>query len=354
MLVFKPIQIKELQLPNRLVMPPMCMYSADNGVANDFHFIHYSARSQGGAGLIIVESTGVTPDGRITPGCLGLWNDEQRNSLKRITDYIHQNSASKIGIQLNHSGRKGSAIKGKQVSKSDGGWQTMAPSEIAYQPGDRLPHKLSIPEIKTLTNAFKNSATRAVEAGFDTIEIHAAHGYLLHQFLSPKSNHRNDEYGGSFENRSRFLMEVLDAVKSVIPQGMPLFVRVSATEYADENNGWNLDDSIKLAETLKAKGVDLIDVSSGGNIHSVTQGASNSYQTPMAAEIKKQTGIMTGALGLINDIETAEQILQNGEADLVFMGRALLRNPYLPVLASFESGDDCFFPHQYDRGKPLK
>lgn len=351
MLLFEPLKIKSLELPNRWVMSPMCMYSAVDGCANDFHFTHYASRSQGGVGLIIVEATGITPEARITPGCLGLWNDKQSELLQKTVRFVHQYSKTKIGIQLNHSGRKGSTWKTGQIDESEGGWQTVAPSPIAYQPGERAPKELSVDEIKSLIESFAAAAQRAVDTGFDLIEIHAAHGYLIHQFLSPQSNKRTDAYGGSFENNIRFLLEIIDAVNQVIPAGMPLLLRISATEYANIA-GWNLDDSIKLAELVKERNVDLIDVSSGGNIFDAGQSANNSSHVSFAETLKTKTGIMTSALGLINDAKTAEEILQKGEADLIFMGRELLRNPYLPVLTSFETNQECFFPHQYDRGKP--
>lgn len=353
MKLFKPITFRNVELKNRIVMSPMCMYSAEEGVANDFHFVHYGSRAQGGAGLIIVEATGVEPRGRITNKCLGIWNDEQALALKKIVDFVHQNSESKIGIQLAHAGRKGSvsAETNRQMSLEEG-WETIAPSPIPFHHSERIPHELSVEEIKTLVEDFRKAAKRSVEAGFDVLEIHGAHGYLIHQFLSPLSNTRTDEYGGSFENRARFLMEIVDAVNSEITEKQALFVRISGTEYAE--NGWEITDSVELSKTLKDKNVDLIDVSSGGNINGVTIPLRPGYQVPLAEDVKKNAEIQTGAVGLITSAEQAEEILQNGQGDLIFLAREILRNPYFAVQSSWESGDDCFYPHQYLRAKPSK
>lgn len=329
-------------------MSPMCMYSAENGVPNDFHFVHYGSRAQGGTGLIIVEATGVVPEGRITNKCTGIWNDEQVEAFRKIVKFVHENSGSKIGIQLAHAGRKASTWNGKQISLEEG-WETVAPSPIAYHESERLPHVLSTEEIKSLIQSFRDAAKRSINAGFDLVEIHAAHGYLVHQFLSPLSNIRTDEYGGSFENRIRFLLEIVDAVNEVLDENHPLFVRISATDYAE--NGWDLEQSVELAKILKTKNVDLIDVSSGGNIHGAKITLFDGYQVSFAAEIKKKSGIKTGAVGLIKTAEQAEEILQKEEADLIFVAREILRNPYLAVQNSFNEKGECFFPHQYERAR---
>ena len=329
-------------------MSPMCMYSAENGVPNDFHFVHYGSRAQGGTGLIIVEATGVVPEGRITNKCTGIWNDEQVEAFRKIVKFVHENSESKIGIQLAHAGRKASTWNGKQISLEEG-WETVAPSPIAYHESERIPHVLSTEEIKSLVQRFRDAAKRSINAGFDLVEIHAAHGYLVHQFLSPLSNIRTDEYGGSFENRIRFLLEIVDAVNEVLDENHPLFVRISATDYAE--NGWDLEQSVELAKILKTKNVDLIDVSSGGNIHGAKITLFDGYQVPFAAEIKKKSGIKTGAVGLIKTAEQAEEILQKEEADLIFVAREILRNPYLAVQNSFNEKGECFFPHQYERAR---
>lgn len=348
MILYSPIQLRNLELKNRWVMSPMCMYSAQNGIPNDFHFVHYASRAQGGTGLILVEATGVVPEGRITHKCTGLWNDEQTQGFKKIVDFIHQNSESKIGIQLGHAGRKASTWNGKQLPLAEG-WQTVAPSKIPYAEGEKIPHELTIAEIKELVQDFKKAARRSLDAGFDVIEIHAAHGYLIHQFMSPLSNVRTDEYGGSFENRIRFLVEIVDAVNEVLDENHPLIVRISGTEYAE--NGWDLAESIQLAEILINKNVNLIDVSSGGNIAGAKITLFDGYQVPLAASIKKETKIKTGAVGLIKSADHAEEILQNKEADLIFVARELLRNPYLAIQGSFEGKGECDFPPQYERAR---
>ena len=348
MKLYSPLKFRNLEIKNRWVMSPMCMYSSENGFANDFHFVHYASRAQGGTGLIIVEATGIVPEGRITNKCMGIWNDAQAESLKKIVNFIHESTETKVGIQLAHAGRKASTWNEKQISLEEG-WETVAPSNIPYGEGERIPHELSVSEIKNLIKSFKDAAKRAIDAGFDVIEIHAAHGYLIHQFMSPLSNVRTDEYGGNFENRIRFLLEIIDDVNELLDENHPLFVRISGTEYTE--NGWEIEDSVKLAEILKTKNVDLIDVSSGGNIQGAKISLFDGYQVPLAAEIKKQTGMKTGAVGLIKTAEMAEEILQNEEADLIFVAREILRNPYLAIENSFKNQEDCFFPHQYERAR---
>lgn len=347
-MLYTPIQFRNVELKNRWVMSPMCMYSCENGRANDFHFVHYGSRAQGGTGLIMVEATGVEPRGRITNHCMGIWNDEQAGKLQKIVEFVHNHSESKIGIQLAHAGRKGSTWNNLQISLEEG-WETIAPSSIPYHPSERIPHALSTDEVKELIQNFKEAAKKAVKAGFDVIEIHGAHGYLIHQFLSPLSNIRTDEYGGSFENRIRFLIEIVDAVNLELNENTALFVRVSGTEYAE--NGWNIEDSVALAKILKEHSVDLVDVSSGGNIHGAKISVFDGYQVPFSSQIRNGAMVKTGAVGLITKVEQAEEILQNEEADLIFVAREILRNPYLAVQGSFEMKEDCFFPHQYTRAK---
>ncbi len=338
-------------LKNRIVMSPMCMYSAEDGVANDFHFVHYGSRAQGGVGLVITEATAVEPRGRITNKCLGIWNNEQALALKKIVDFVHQNSESKIGIQLAHAGRKGSiSAETNQQMSLEQGWEPIAPSAIPFHHSERIPHELAIEEIKNLVDDFRKATKRAVDAGFDVIEIHAAHGYLIHQFLSPLSNTRTDSYGGNPENRARLLMEIVDAVNAEISENQALFVRISGSEYAE--NGWEISDSIEIAKVLKTKNVDLIDVSSGGNINGVIIPLKPGYQVPLAEAVKKNAEIRTGAVGLITSSEQAEEILQNEQADLIFLAREILRNPYFAVQSSWKNGNDCFYPHQYLRAKP--
>ncbi len=327
MKLFTPIKFRNLEIKNRVVMAPMCMYSAENGVVNDFHLVHYT-RAFGGVGLIIAEATGVVPEGRITDKCAGIWNDEQAEAWKKIVEFIHQNTETKIGIQLGHAGRKASTWNGKQTSLEENGWITVAPSEIPY----------------------KEAAVRSVKAGFDVIEIHAAHGYLISQFLSPLSNVRTDEYGGSLENRARILLEIVEAVNEVLNENIPLFVRISATEYAE--NGWNVEDSVALSKILKEKGVDLIDVSSGGNISGAKINVFSGYQVPFSHQIKQEAEAKTGAVGLITNATQAEEILQKDEADVILLARELLRNPYFVAKSSWENNQVSFFPPQYERGKP--
>lgn len=347
-MLYTPIQFRNIELKNRWVMSPMCMYSCENGMANDFHFVHYGSRAQGGTGLLVVEATGVEPRGRITNHCMGIWNDEQAEKLQKIVEFVHRNSDSKIGIQIAHAGRKGSTWNNLQIPVEEG-WETIAPSPIPYHPSERIPHALSADEVKEQVQHFKKAARRAVKAGFDVIEIHGAHGYLIHQFLSPLSNIRTDEYGGSFENRIRFLIEIVDAVNEELNENTALFVRISSTEYAE--NGWDIEDSIALAKVLKEHTVDLVDVSSGGNIHGAKISVFNGYQVPFSSQIRREADVKTGAVGLITKTEQAEEILQNEEADLIFVAREILRNPYLAVQGSFEMKEDCFFPHQYTRAK---
>lgn len=329
-------------------MSPMCMYSCENGLANDFHFVHYGSRAQGGTGLLMVEATGVEPQGRITNKCMGIWNDEQADQLKKIVDFVHTHSESKIGIQLAHAGRKGSTWNNQQISLEEG-WETLAPSPIPYHPSERIPHVLTTDEVKQQVQNFKEAAKRAVKAGFDIIEIHGAHGYLIHQFLSPLSNIRTDEYGGSFENRIRFLVDIVDAVNEELGANTALFVRISGTEYAE--NGWNIEDSVQLAKVLKEHSVDLVDVSSGGNIHGAKISVFNGYQVPFSSQVRNEAEVKTGAVGLITTPDQAEEILQKGEADLIFVAREILRNPYIAVQGAFEMKEECFFPHQYSRAK---
>ncbi|KQT21555.1 oxidoreductase [Chryseobacterium sp. Leaf405] len=347
-MLYTSIKFRNVELKNRWVMSPMCMYSSENGLANDFHFVHYGSRAQGGTGLIIVEASGVEPNGRITNHCMGIWNDEQAEKLQKIVEFVHKNSESKIGIQLSHSGRKGSTWNNVQIPIEEG-WETVAPSPIPYHPTERIPHVLTAEEIKEQVQNFKDSARRAVKAGFNVIEIHGAHGYLIHQFLSPLSNIRTDEYGGSFENRIRFLIEIVDAVNEELNENVALFVRISGTEYAE--NGWDINESVELAKVLKNHSVDLVDVSSGGNIHGVKIPLFEGYQVPLSSQVKNEAEIKTAAVGLITKIEHAEEILQKGDADLIFIAREMLRNPYIAVQGSFETNEECFFPHQYLRAK---
>lgn len=351
--LFSPLTIKSISLKNRLVVSPMCQYSAEDGFANDWHLVHLGSRAVGGAALVIQEATAVSPEGRISYGDLGIWKDEHIEKLKQITAFIHQNG-SVAGIQLAHAGRKASHEipwkGGAQIMEGLQSWPTVSASAVVFTDGETVPHELSKEEIKGVVSDFKSAALRALKAGYKVVEIHAAHGYLVHQFLSPFSNQRTDEYGGSFENRIRFLTEILDGVKEVWPQDLPLFVRISATDWKE--GGWNIEESVKLAAHLRENGVDLIDTSTGGNITGVKIPLTPGYQVPFAARIKQEAGIMTGAVGLINTAQQAEDILSNGEADLILMARQMLRDPYFPMHAASELGEDIQWPSQYERAKP--
>lgn len=352
-LLFSPIQIKNIELKNRVVISPMCEYSSTDGFANNWHLVHLGSRAIGGAGLIITEATAVSPEGRISIGDLGIWKDEHIDKLTEIVTFIHQHHAV-AGIQLAHAGRKASFDipweNPKQLAETEGGWPTVAPSALPFNANDKIPLALTNEGIEKVKSDFKTAASRALKAGFKVIEIHAAHGYLLHQFLSPLSNQRTDKYGGSFENRIRLLLETLAAVQEVWPKENPLFVRISASDWAD--GGWNLEESIRLSTLLKAEGVDVIDTSSGGLTTKQNIPVTPGYQVPFAAAIKKESDMLTGAVGLITTANQAEEILQQQQADLIFIARESLRDPYFPLHAAFELGDDVKWPSQYERAKP--
>ena len=349
--LFSPLIIKNITLKNRIVVSPMCQYSAIDGFTNDWHLVHLGTRAVGGSGLVIMEATAVSPEGRISPGDTGIWSDSHIDGLRRITKFIQLQGAL-AGIQLAHAGRKASSAVpregGKQLDEYHGGWKTVAPSNLPFAAEDRAPESLDNEGIIKIISDFKTAAGRSRDAGFNVVEIHSAHGYLLHEFLSPLSNQRNDEYGGSFENRTRLLCKVIEAVKSVWPAENPLFVRISSTDWTE--GGWNIEESVKLAVLLKEMGVDLIDCSSGGNVQDARIPLGPGYQVQFAEAIRK-TGIMTGAVGLITSAGQAETILQEEKADLVFLARELLRNPYFPLNAAKELGADVPWPVQYTRAK---
>jgi 2,4-dienoyl-CoA reductase-like NADH-dependent reductase (Old Yellow Enzyme family) len=350
--LFSPLALRDLTLRNRIGVSPMCQYSSTDGYANDWHFVHLGAFATGGAGLVISEATAVVPEGRISPACLGIWHDDQVPALRRITDFIHEHGAV-AGIQLAHAGRKASTKRPWDgtgaVAPEDGGWQVVGPSESAFAPNYPRPRALSREEIGGVVAAFADGARRAVAAGFKVAELHAAHGYLLHQFLSPLANQRTDEYGGSFENRIRLLCEVTRAVRDVWPSEWPVIVRISATDWAD--GGWNVDESVELARQLATLGVDLIDVSSGGLAAHQQITVAPGYQVPVAARIRHDAGIATAAVGLITDAQQAEAIVANGEADLVLLARELLRNPRWPLEAAQALGEPGPWPDQYVRAR---
>ena len=352
--LFSPLTIKDITLKNRIVVSPMCQYSSVDGFANDWHLVHLGSRATGGAALVIQEATAVLPEGRITYADMGLWKDEQIAKLQQIVTFIEGQGAV-AGIQLAHAGRKASCEipwkGGKQITSGENSWQPVAPSPIPFYDTDAPPKELTKEYIQTVIAGFAAAAQRALTAGYKVVEIHAAHGYLINEFLSPLSNKRTDEYGGSFENRTRLLLEVTEAIQNVWPAGYPLFVRISASDWAD--GGWTIEDSVRLAAILKDKNVDLIDASSGGNAPHVKIPVGPGYQVPFAARIKKETGIRTGAVGMITGAAQAEEILAGGQADLVIIARELLRDPYFPLHAALELGDDIHWPEQYARAKPV-
>ncbi|UPK66960.1 NADH:flavin oxidoreductase/NADH oxidase [Chitinophaga filiformis] len=353
--LFSPLQIRNITFRNRITVSPMCEYSSENGFANDWHLVHLGSRAVGGAGLIITEAAAVSPEGRISPADLGIWDDAHIANLQRITGFLSAHGAVP-GIQLAHAGRKASTEvpwKGiRLVPPAEGGWEEIyAPSAIPFSEKYGKPIALTTAGIHKVIADFKAAAARALKAGFKVIELHGAHGYLLHQFLSPLSNHRTDDYGGSFENRIRLVLEVVAAVREVWPEDYPLFVRLSATDWAD--GGWDLESTTALARILKDKGVDLIDTSSGGLAHHQKITVGPLYQTPFAEHVRRETGILTGAVGLITTATEAESIIAEGKADLVIMAREYLRDPYFPMHAAHELKDESFvWPVQYERAKP--
>lgn len=348
-----PFTIKSVTLRNRIVISPMCQYSSSDGFANDWHLVHLGSRAVGGAGLIIQEATAISPEGRITPADLGIWKDEHLVKLKSIAAFVHA-QGSKMGIQLAHAGRKASHDLpwrgGKQLSiDAQEAWQTVAPSAIPFLEGTHVPTALTNEEIKKVVDDFRKATLRAMEVGYDVLEIHSAHGYLLHEFLSPLSNKRTDSYGGTFENRIRFLMEIISSVKERWPEDKPLFVRISATDWAE--GGWNIDESVMLSKILKQHGVDVIDCSSGGLVPHQKIALGPGYQVPFAERIRKEAEIFTGAVGLITSTEQAEEILNSEKADLILIARESLRNPYFPMKAAKELGEDFIWPDQYLRAR---
>ena len=351
--LLSPLTIRNTTFKNRIVISPMCQYSSEDGFANDWHLVNLGSRAVGGASLIIQEATAVSSEGRITYADAGLWKDEQAPKWKQIVSFIHSQNAL-AGIQLAHAGRKASHQKpwdgGKQIpSTQTNGWRTVAPSAIPFTKGTEAPIELDKAGIEKVIADFIAAAKRAVNIEYDVIELHAAHGYLLHQFYSPASNTRTDEYGGSFQNRVRLLLKVTDAVKKICGE-KPLFVRLSAIDWTED--GWQIEDSIQLAALLKQYGADLIDTSSGGNIQDAKIVTGAGYQVPFAKKIKEETGMLTGAVGLITSAQQAEQILENNEADLILIARESLRDPYFPLHAAQQLGDDYNYPVQYERAKP--
>lgn len=351
--LFDALQLRKLVLPNRIGIPPMCQYSAVDGVAQDWHFIHYGCRAVGGAGLIIVEATAVSAEGRISPGDLGLWQDQQIEPLARIVAQMSKQGTVPC-IQLAHAGRKASVGLGWQAQRTltqeEHGWPTLAPSAVAFSDDYSIPRELDSDAIRALVGKFADAARRARSAGFQVAEIHAAHGYLLHEFLSPLSNRRKDAYGGSFENRIRIVLEVASAVRAVWPDDLPLLLRLSATDWLD--GGWSIEESVELSRKLKECGVDLVDVSSGGNSPAARIPAGPGFQSEFAARIRREAGMATAAVGMITSPAQADHVIRSGQADLVLLGRESLRDPYWPLHAAQALGQSVAWPNQYLRAAP--
>lgn len=360
--LFEPYSLRSLTVPNRVWMAPMCQYSArttgpEAGVPNDWHFAHYTARAAGGTGLILAEATAVAPEGRISPADLGIWNSRQVEGFRRITSFLRQ-QGTVPGIQLAHAGRKASTdrpwLGGGPVGADADGWQPVAPSPLPFADGHPVPDELTSEQIGRVVGQFAEAAVRAREAGFDVVEVHGAHGYLLGQFLSPHSNHRTDAYGGSFANRTRLALEVVDAVRAVWPADLPVLFRISATDWLSEDTrdgrqGWTADDTVRFARDLHAHGVDLLDVSSGGLAPGVRIPTGPGYQVPFAERVRTETGLAVAAVGEITEPRQAEKILTEGRADAVLLGRELLRDPYFARRAARELGAQVSTPPQYGR-----
>jgi len=351
--LFSRFKLRGLEFKNRIFVSPMCQYSAQDGMADTWHLVHLGSRAVGGAGLVMVEAAAVAPEGRISPYDLGLWSEHHTEALAPIARFIREQGAAPA-IQLAHAGRKASTdapwLSRSSLGPENGGWQVVAPSAVPFAPGSPLPRELDVVELDGIVAAFAAAARRCLAAGFEVAEIHMAHGYLLHQFLSPLSNRRNDVYGGSLENRARLPLRVARAVREVWPQDLPLFVRISATDWV--KGGWDLAQSLQLCRWLKEAGVDLIDCSSGGLTPDARIPAGPGFQTPFAAAIRQEAGIAVGAVGLITSPEQAEQIVATGLADAVFLARELLRDPYWPLHAARKLGVEVPWPLQYERAKP--
>jgi 2,4-dienoyl-CoA reductase-like NADH-dependent reductase (Old Yellow Enzyme family) len=350
--LFEPLKIRDVEFPNRVFVSPMCQYSSDEGSPTDWHFVHLGSRAVGGAGLVMVEATAVSPEGRITPWDSGIWSDEQARGFSKINRFIKK-QGSVPGVQLAHAGRKASTSQpwngGAPVQIEQGGWKPLAPSAIAFDEKYPVPREMTELDIESLVDSFVAAARRCADAGFEVVELHAAHGYLLHEFLSPLSNHRTDQYGGSLANRTRLPLRIASAVREVWPGGLPLFVRISASDWVE--GGWDLPQSIELSRELKKIGVDLIDCSSGGMVPHAKIPVGPGFQVPFAEAIRREAGIKTGAVGMITDAHQAETIVSTGQADVVLLARQLLRDPYWPLHAAKELGAEVKWPKQYERAK---
>jgi 2,4-dienoyl-CoA reductase-like NADH-dependent reductase (Old Yellow Enzyme family) len=352
--LFSPIRLRDLALPNRIMVAPMCQYSAEMGEANDWHFSHINSLALSGAAMFCIEATHVEPIGRITPGCLGLWNDATEAAIKPILASVRKHSKIAVAMQLAHAGRKGSSHKpwdgGQQIPLADGGWQTEGPSAVPHKDGELPPRALDAEGLRRIRAAFVDAARRAMRLGIDAIELHSAHGYLLHQFLSPIANRRTDQYGGSLQNRMRYPLEVFDAIREVVPSGKPVGIKVSATDWVE--GGWDLEQTIEFAKQLKQRGVDWVDVSSAGVSPLQKIALSPGYQVPFAEAIKKATGVTTMAVGLITEAKQAEEIVASGKADMVALARGMLYDPRWAWHAAAELGGQVQVPPQYWRSQP--
>ena len=351
--LFDPLPLRSLTLAHRIVVSPMCQYSSEDGFANDWHVVHLGTRAVGGAALVFTEATAITDEGRISPGDLGIYKAEHVDGLSRLVRTIHAQHTL-AGIQLAHAGRKGSTGRpwesSSAVAPADGGWVPIAPTVEPFTAGYPVPRAATLAEIHSIVDAFGTAAARALDAGFDVVELHAAHGYLIHQFLSPLINTRTDAYGGSFENRVRLCVESVDAIRRVWPERLPLFVRISATDWKE--HGWDIEQSVELARLLKTHGVDLVDCSSGGAVADATIAVGPGYQVPFAARVRIDAGVATGAVGLITTAEQAEAIISGGQADCVLLAREMLRDPYFPLHAAQALGQTIAWPVQYLRAAP--
>jgi 2,4-dienoyl-CoA reductase-like NADH-dependent reductase (Old Yellow Enzyme family) len=351
--LFEAISLRGVTLSNRIAVSPMCEYSSENGLANQWHLVHLGTRAVGGASLVFTEAAAVSPEGRISPQDLGMWSEAHAQAMEPVVRFVHS-QGSVAGIQLAHAGRKASTLRpwdgNGRLEIANGGWQPVAPSDIAFSPEYPMPREASPDDIAGIVRSFADAARYALAAGFEVVEVHAAHGYLLHEFLSPLSNHRQDEYGGSFQNRARLLLEVVAAVRQVWPERLPLFVRISATDWVE--GGWTADDSVELARLIKPEGVDLIDCSSGGNVARAPLGVGPGYQTLFAERIRREAEIATGTVGMITSPAQADHIIRTEQADLVLLAREMLRDPYWPLHAAQALGHVATWPVQYLRAAP--
>lgn len=354
MSLFSPFQLRDVVFRNRIGISPMCQYSCEDGFATDWHLVHLGSRAVGGAAMVMAEATAVTPEGRISPQDLGIWKDAHIEPLARVARFIQEQGAVPA-IQIAHAGRKASTAApwngGQPVSIAEGGWSpVLAPSAIPFDESSQTPHAMTLADIEALKVAFADAAGRALKAGFQVLELHAAHGYLLHSFLSPLSNQRTDAYGGSLENRMRLLLEITIEARQIWPETLPLWVRISASDWAE--GGWDVEQSVQLAIELKQRGVDLIDVSSGGAVPDAKIQTGPGYQVPFAEKIRQEAGIPTAAVGMITEAQQANAIIENGQADMALLARESLRDPYWPLHAAHQLGVDQAWPKQYERGKP--